>query len=129
MLKQPAFTRHSSHSSAQIRASELAINFKLEFTISQVDAHSTVMIIARKEREKERQRERKKGSRAGDRIREKLLGFRSNWSRVAYCCDIMHHYGGLLAARDGPSLPGGEGEGERRKGILVLRARLADFHG
>jgi len=114
------------HSSAQIRATEPAINFKLEFTISQVDAHSMVMIIAKRERERERERERKKDRRDGDRIREKLSGFRSDRSRVAYCCDIMHHYGSLLAARDGPSpLEGREKEGN----ALVLRARLADFHG
>lgn len=41
----------TSHSYAQIRASEPGINFKLEFTISQVDAHSTAPIIAGRERE------------------------------------------------------------------------------
>jgi len=49
-------------------------------------------------------------------------------SHYAYCCDIMHHYSSLLAARDGPS-PLKRKRGEGRKGILVLRARLADFHG
>lgn len=67
-----------------------------------------------------------------ERIREKLSGFRPYRSRVAYCCDIMHHYGGLLVARDGPSAPRDAGRwpgGGEGVAILVLRARLADFHG
>lgn len=39
--------------------------------------------------------------------------------RVAYCRDIMHHYSGLLAARDGPpvspSRDGGRKREERRE--------------
>jgi len=38
----------------------------------------------------------------------------------------MHHYGSLLAARDGPSPPEGR---EKEGNALALRARLADFHG
>lgn len=106
-----AFKPFASHSYAQIRASEPGINFKLEFTISQVDAHSTVPIIVRKKREREivskgrgRREEGRMGTESG---RSSRVSIRTR-VRDAYCCGIMHHYSGLFVARGSPSSPKGD---------------------
>jgi len=53
----------------------------------------------------------------GDILRERCSRVSVRYqSRVAYCCDIMHHYGGSLVARDAVLRFHRAGGGERGRG-------------